>query len=273
MISDVSLTAMGTALQRAAESAREDRLFTDPFSAILSKIGKTVLDQRRKQAIGASSPAKYTYIADDLQNFSAIRTRFFDDFVHRAVGTDGRQVVILGAGLDCRAYRLNFTDRCQVFEIDLPGILEFKESVLTEHQIEPACRRSCVHADVTHDWRDLLTAAGFDRSKPTIWLMEGMLPYLEQADIAKLLTSVESMSCSGSSCAFDDCQDLYRSFAESCDIRDFGGVISMNSPDIAAREFGNRGWTLASRSCSELASEYGRADAEAIGKMWVAALV
>lgn len=272
MISDVSLTAMGTAFQRAQENKRDDRLFHDPLSEVFWKVGQDVLEERRQHRIPVDSKLNYASIADSLQNFAALRTRFLDDLVHDAMDGGCQQVVILGAGLDCRPYRLDFKNDCEIFEIDLPGILEFKESVLAERKVKPVCPRKCVFSDVTHDWRAQLIEAGFARERPTVWLMEGILPYLKPDDIAKLLANIQDMSSSGSRCGFDDGQELYRSFAEACNIHEFGGIISFNSPEIVGDELQRRGWTLTSSLCSELASDYGRTDMEAIGRMCVASL-
>ena len=88
----LALTASWTAAVRAQESEREDRLFDDPWaSALAGADGLAWLEQ------GSAESA----VADVL------RTRFFDDYLLRVAREEGiRQVVLVGAGLDTRAFRL-----------------------------------------------------------------------------------------------------------------------------------------------------------------------
>ena len=73
-----------------------------------------------------------------------------------------RQVVILAAGLDSRAYRLDWPAGTTVFEIDQPKVLEYKTSTLDAHGALPKARRVPVAVDLRDDWPAALIAAGFD---------------------------------------------------------------------------------------------------------------
>ena len=95
-----------------------------------------------------------------------VQTRFFDDFFASAGDAGIRQAVIVAAGLDSRAYRLEWPDGTTVFEVDLPKVLEFKARVLGEQGAAPKARRIEVAADLRTDWRGTLKAAGFDHGKP-----------------------------------------------------------------------------------------------------------
>jgi len=106
-----------------------------------------------------------------------VQTRFFDDFFSSAGEAGIRQAVIVAAGLDSRAYRLEWPDGTMVFEVDLPKVLEFKARVLGEHGATPKARRSEVAADLRTDWPTPLKAAGFDPQMPSAWSVEGALPY------------------------------------------------------------------------------------------------
>jgi methyltransferase (TIGR00027 family) len=107
-----------------------------------------------------------------------VQTRFFDDFFASAGDAGIRQAVIVAAGLDSRAYRLEWPYSTTVFEVDLPKVLEFKARVLGEHSAVPKARRSEVAADLRTDWPTPLKAAGFDPQSPSAWSVEGVLPYL-----------------------------------------------------------------------------------------------
>jgi hypothetical protein len=104
-----------------------------------------------------------------------IRTRFFDDYLTAAIAARCHQVVLLAAGLDTRALRLAWPAGTRVFEIDLPGVLSFKDSVLAAQGAVPRCERIKVPADLCTDWTAALAEAGFDRSTPAAWLAEGLL--------------------------------------------------------------------------------------------------
>lgn len=65
-----------------------------------------------------------------LSFHGVIRTRFFDDYLLAACAAGCRQVVLLAAGLDTRAYRLDWPPATHLFEVDLPCVLLFKEHLL-----------------------------------------------------------------------------------------------------------------------------------------------
>ncbi|WP_156297353.1 class I SAM-dependent methyltransferase [Mycobacterium paragordonae] len=119
--------------------------------------------------------------SDDETTFPrlyGVQTRFFDDFFTNAGETGIEQAVIVAAGLDTRAYRLDWPSGTTVFEVDLPKVLEFKSRVLDDLGARPAARRVEVAADLRGDWTAELTRAGLDPKVPTAWSVEGLLPYL-----------------------------------------------------------------------------------------------
>jgi len=127
-----------------------------------------------------------------------VQTRFFDDFF-TATGDAGiRQAVIVAAGLDSRAYRLEWSEGTTVFELDLPKVLEFKAHVLGEHGATPRARRSEVAADLRTDWATPLQAAGFDPHSPSAWSVEGVLPYLTDEAQNTLFTRITQLCAPGS---------------------------------------------------------------------------
>ena len=130
-----------------------------------------------------------------------VQTRFFDDFFVAAAKNGIRQAVIVAAGLDARAYRLEWPAGTVVFEVDQPKVLEFKARVLAEHGAEPTCDRKDVAADLREDWSVPLQAAGFNSHKPTAWSAEGLLPFLTGAAQDALFTRVDQLSASGSQVA------------------------------------------------------------------------
>ncbi|OBI42906.1 class I SAM-dependent methyltransferase [Mycobacterium sp. E796] len=127
-----------------------------------------------------------------------VQTRFFDDFFTSAGDAGIRQSVIIAAGLDSRAYRLEWPDDTTVFEVDLPKVLEFKARVLGEQGATPKARRVEVGADLRTDWSRRLEEAGFDTETPSAWSVEGVLPYLTDEAQNTLFTRISGLSAPGS---------------------------------------------------------------------------
>jgi methyltransferase (TIGR00027 family) len=126
------------------------------------------------------------------------QTRFFDDFFQAAGDAGIRQAVIVAAGLDSRAYRLEWLHGTTVFEIDQPKVLEFKARVLNERGATPKARRTEVAADLRTDWSTPLKEAGFDPQSPSAWSVEGVLPYLTDDAQTGLFTRISELSAAGS---------------------------------------------------------------------------
>ncbi len=192
---------------------------------IVSGVGYTALLVAGWRAVHAVSPqplvrdeyAKYfitasqdAYLAGVLANpgtsedetafprLYGVQTRFFDDFFAAAGAAGIRQAVIVAAGLDSRAYRLDWPAGTTVFEVDLPRVLEFKARVMAEHGTAPKARRSEVAADLRTDWPTQLRAAGFDPHSPSAWSIEGILPYLTDDAQSRLFTLISDLSAPGS---------------------------------------------------------------------------
>jgi methyltransferase (TIGR00027 family) len=189
----VDRTAVWTAALRAAESARPDRLFDDRFAgAFVAAAGD-----------GGSARAAQATVPAGASEFLAIRTRFFDDQTRAACDAGIGQVVLLAAGLDCRAFRLTWPAGVRLFELDLPGTLAFKESVLVTAGAVARCARAVVAADLRGPWADTLICAGFRPDTATGWFAEGLLPYLDRTDSDRLLSTVTELSAPGSRAGFD----------------------------------------------------------------------
>ncbi len=188
----VARTARWTAAARARESARPDRLFDDPFAALLAGTdGDTLLRHFHTER---SAP--------DGNPVLPIRTRWFDDFLRASV-TPQCQVVGLGAGLDTRAYRLNWPPGVVVFEVDQGTVLRYKRQRLSQAVDVPRCERRTVAADFTGEWGSALLDAGFDPTAPTVWFAEGLLFYLPAPVAAAVATQAADLSTGGSRIAVD----------------------------------------------------------------------
>src|SRR6185437_9179966 len=133
----------------------------------------------------------------------AVRTRFCDDYLLAAARSGCRQIVLLAAGLDARAFRLAWPEGSRVWEIDMPGVFAFKERVLANRGATPVCERTIIPADLRGDWPHLLTGTGFDPAQPAAWLVEGLLMYLDERERDLLMDRVGTLSGAGSRIALD----------------------------------------------------------------------
>lgn len=127
-----------------------------------------------------------------------VQTRFFDDFFMAAGDAGLRQAVIVAAGLDSRAYRLEWRSDTRVFEVDLPKVLDFKTRVLNEHGVEPKASRTEVPADLRTDWPTPLQQSGFDPHHRSAWSVEGILPYLNDDAQNALFARIDELCAPGS---------------------------------------------------------------------------
>jgi len=128
----------------------------------------------------------------------AARTRYFDAFFSEAADAGIRQAVILASGLDARAYRLDWPAGTTVFEIDQPEVIEFKTTTLEGLDAKPKATLKTVAIDLRDDWQSALLAAGFDPTKPSAWIAEGLFGYLPPEAQDRLLDAVTSLSAPGS---------------------------------------------------------------------------
>ncbi|KWX20018.1 methyltransferase [Mycolicibacterium wolinskyi] len=185
----VADTGLLVAAIRAEETRRDDGLFSDPFAEKLAgESGRRLL----ADALAATGEKTTLQII--------VRTRFWDEALLRATRTVD-QVVILAAGMDARAYRLPWPDGTVVFELDQPAVIAAKNERLAEDR--PRCRRVALGVDLTADWTASLYDNGFDADKPAVWLIEGLLQYLDEAAVHTLFDRVDAMSAAGSVLLYD----------------------------------------------------------------------
>jgi methyltransferase (TIGR00027 family) len=186
----VGRTALGMARVRAEESRRPDRLFNDPYA-------QAFVDAAPGALPAGEQPAPGDPMAEVLHS-AVIRTRYYDDFLLDACERGCRQVVLAGAGLDTRAFRLDWPDGLRLWEIDRPDVLAFKDRILADAGATPRCERQAVPADLRGPWPGQLAEAGFRPAEPAAWLVEGLLTYLTADEAASLLSDITELSAPGS---------------------------------------------------------------------------
>ena len=198
----VGSTAVMVAAARAKESEGPDPLIRDPYASILvagagTGMWENFLDAALQQRIADADPDAAAMFANML-SYQAVRTHFFDAFFTDAAAAGIRQIVILASGLDSRAYRLDWPAATVVFEIDQPKVLQYKASKLAEHGVKPSAELHAVAVDLRQDWPAALRKAGFDPSRPTAWLAEGLLMYLPAEAQDRLFEQITELSAPGS---------------------------------------------------------------------------
>jgi methyltransferase (TIGR00027 family) len=200
----VGATALGVAAARAAETARPEPLIRDEYAYLLASSAGPVWAQMASGDDEWLSGDEYALRMNEMaRDYQAVRTHYFDHYFDAAVRSGVRQVVILAAGLDSRAYRLDWPVGTTVFEIDQPKVLDYKTSTLDAHGAVAKSRRVPVAVDLRDDWPAVLIAAGFDPTQPTAWLAEGLLPYLPGDAQDRLFAMLTEHSAAGSQLAVE----------------------------------------------------------------------
>lgn len=189
-----------TACQTAAGRALWKHMIHDPVAEILA--GETYLrnlyDKMKRDRV-----SKAQEVAGVIM---AVRTLWFDSRLEAALRwfKGETQVVLLGAGMDARVYRLDCLKDTRVFEVDLPRVLQLKTALLqlaTSHSEKPhsltlhAKSLHQISADLTdNDWFDCLLKSGFLPRHNTVWILEGLLYYFDDARAKEVLRSISDKS-------------------------------------------------------------------------------
>ncbi len=198
-----SWTARAVALSRALASGSAARsgasvAVTDPKDAMVRELlppsSKLLLRGLEATGLTAFSARASLGLVDHI----ALRAAIIDREVEQAIEAGLRQAVILGAGLDTRAHRLAALHEADVYELDFPSTQAEKQAAAG------ALPRSCkslryVPIDFERDEiGERLASSGHDPARPTLWLLEGVAPYLTMAALARLLQQVSHASAQGS---------------------------------------------------------------------------
>ncbi len=201
----VGATALGVAASRASETAQPDPLIRDEFAYLLVSSAGPAWAR-----LAGADPDWFDDGDEDVRrahlvarDYQAVRTHFFDEYFAIAMRDGVRQVVILASGLDSRGYRLDWPANTNLFELDQPKVLAYKAATLEAHRAVPKARRHPVPVDLRDDWPAALIAAGFDPTKPTAWLAEGLLPYLPAEAQDRLFDRITELSAVGSHVAVE----------------------------------------------------------------------
>jgi len=200
-----SKTAEGVALHRLRELARpeSERICCDPY--VIYFINPGILEFIRNNPDKARAETeRYDRFLPGAVNSVVARVRYFDDFVKKSIDEGLEQLIIMGAGYDTRAYRIEGLKKLKVFEVDHPNTQSVKIEKIK--QIFNSLPDHVMYVPVDLAMEDLgqkLQEAGYDQSKKTLFLMEGLLYYLPPRFVDEILSFILINSSKGSTILFD----------------------------------------------------------------------
>lgn len=186
---------MGRALAHGRANVRE---FSDP-------VALSLLDERERDCVARQLEGRLPRSRRELilavasrgaEALMGPRTVEIDDGLRAMARRD--QVVIVGAGLDARAYRMRELERSVVFEVDHPASQAQKRRRIGARA---PCAREVRYVAVDLSRRDLgeaLADAGHVSAVPTAWVFEGVITYLEPREVEKAIASMARRSAAGS---------------------------------------------------------------------------
>jgi methyltransferase (TIGR00027 family) len=253
------------AAARALEAHRADPLALDPYAELFCRaVGGSWADLLDGNAPDHRLESEFGEV---FQTFLAARTKFFDDYFRHAADDGVRQIVILAAGLDSRAYRLTWPPGTVIFELDQPEVLEFKRAVLADHGAAPAAERRAIAVDLREEWPKALQDNGFEPGVPSAWLAEGIMMYLPGSAQEQLFRGIDALAGQGSYVALEEMQPVpadvleakrAEEHAEGEQPGQFFSLIPNELHRPAADWFDEHGWDATAVVAADYISQVGR---------------
>lgn len=266
----VGSTALFVAAARALEARKPAPVAVDPYAEVFCRAAG---DEWAGAVDGDPENILASEFGRHFVNFQAVRTRYFDSYFGSAAAAGIRQIVILAAGLDSRAYRLAWPAETVVFELDQPRVLEFKREVLVRHGATALAERREIAVDLRDDWPHALTGSGFDPSRPSAWLAEGLLIYLPATAQGQLFGGIDASACAGSQVAVEESVPMPAEAFEARRGEAEGPTAIVCAPRVrsaffnlvyneqcapAAEWFSHRGWTAVATPIAVCLQQAGR---------------
>jgi methyltransferase (TIGR00027 family) len=201
----ISKTAGNMALIRALEFLRlpNKRLFSDPYAhQFVPVCQRALLGSAHLPAVRALLEGYFDWRAPGARTSGAARTRLIDDWVREALAAFVEQVVILGAGFDCRALRMKELKNIPVFEVDRAAMIAHKERIVGgSHRTPSRIRR--IGVDFQKDnLGNRLAEAGWSANLRTLFIWEGVTNYLDTRSVETVFNFFTADACFGSRIIF-----------------------------------------------------------------------
>jgi len=205
LASSVGATATMVAAQRALSN--REGLIDDPFAEPLVRAVGLDFFVRALDGEIEFDEVDPEFSMRRAAEGMTVRTRWFDKLFTDAAAAGVRQAVILAAGLDARAYRLDWPAGTTVYELDQPEVIDFKTKTLASLDAKPTADRLTIAIDLRNDWPKALLDNGFDPAQPTAWIAEGLLIYLPPDAQDLLFDRINELSAPGSRVATEHIPD------------------------------------------------------------------
>ena len=192
-------TAQGVAKQRLIEtlSKSDERIINDPY-ADRFVIGASII-KLMGHKLNVWLAQKF---APGFHEHLVSRTRFIDDLIKKSAASGAEQYVLLGAGYDSRAHRLELPSSLRIFEVDQPEVQARKRSKLPK-ELPNSENVTYVTVDFTHQsLTKQLMDAGFDQSKSTVFTLEGVSQYVTKEAVSSTIKEMATLTQNASSIFF-----------------------------------------------------------------------
>ena len=184
-------TAQGVAKQRLIETIAgpEKSIINDPYADKFVMGSGMIKLMGHRLNVWLSSK-----LAPGFHEHLISRTRFIDDLIEKSAKEGIEQYVILGAGYDSRANRLNLTPSLKIFEVDQPEVSDIKLSKLPK---DLPNLENITYVNVDFSYQSLseqLLTAGFDQTKSTIFTLEGVSQYITKEAVSSTIQELSSIT-------------------------------------------------------------------------------
>jgi len=145
------------------------------------------------------------FAAKGIYEYVIARTKYIDDVFRQALSDQFSQIIIFGAGFDTRALRFQGeVGQTKIFELDAPATQEAKiGQYQNRHLITPS---NVVFVPIDFDKESLplkLDQAGFKRDERNLFILEGVLMYLQPQSVDQTFRSIQELAGAGSEVVFD----------------------------------------------------------------------
>lgn len=188
-------TAYGAAYARLLEQyqPKDIRLFEDLFINIF--FNKTICSLMKNIIIRKWLTFMYNNPSAGLLGLQVCRTKFIDDTLKKGIDNGIEQLVILGAGLDTRPFRISGINKVKVFEVDLPIIQDKKKMIIKKRLGELPSNIIYTPIDFNIQTLDeVLSVKGLDVAKPIFFIWEGVTQYITQEAVENTLEFISKAS-------------------------------------------------------------------------------
>lgn len=198
-----SETALGAAILRFLATLDPRREIAGPDT-----LAEIFIPEDRRAALREPMIRQWAMknrVPPGMYEFLIARTAFFDRIVQDALREHMPQIVFLGAGYDSRSYRFrDMIEDTRIYELDIEPTQRRKMALLSRAGVSIPAQVVFVPVNFnTYDFGQRLIQAGFDRNKPSLFVWEGVTPYLSAEVVDDTLRVIASISPAGNMIGFD----------------------------------------------------------------------